>query len=109
MKHIKKYEHTIEDEHIQLPQIGDYVICTDKHIASIDKNFDEFLKNNIGKIIKTPSHNKTSYDVKYRLIPNNVIIYFTNNIRSFYPKEILHHSPNKEDLELYVQANKYNI
>lgn len=30
-------------------------------------------------------------------------------VREFSPDEILHHSKNKEDLEIYINANKYNL
>jgi len=111
MKHLKYYKHSTEDKHTKSPQINDYVICTDDTFS--DKTsptgiaLDEFLKNNIGIVIKPY---KQTYEVRYNYIPNNVKNYFSmNNIRSFYPKEILYFSDDKEKLEQIILNNKYNL
>ena len=106
MKHLHYYEHTIEDDYYtQTPQNGDYVICKEN---MNDENFDNFLENNIGIITETPMHFET-YEVKFDNIPQNLKGYFFNKERSFYIEQIIHFAKNKEDLELYIQANKYNL
>ena len=124
MKHIKQYEHTIEDE----PQINDYVICLENQ--NIQQNLSNFIKYNIGKItniskdidIFNLKKNKIVYSVQYKNIPNNILIYFQDNetmnteylkIRPMTKSEILYWSKNKADVEHYlitnIIANKYNL
>ena len=129
MKYIKIYEE-IKIE----PQVGDYVICVDKSDINLQrkKMFVEYLKIHIGKIIKTNKSNEilvqydpipTEYEIldyafyttlssivkgfKYNTINTEGGQY--TNIATFGKEEIIHFSPNKEDLEPYINANKYNL
>jgi len=111
MKHLKRYE-SINDK----PQTGDYVLCKTSYGA---KRIDDFLKNTIGVCLGKAyiGHNielreklKDIFKVKYDNIPDNLKDdYFFNNIRSISRNEIIHFSPNKEDLEEIITANKYNL
>ena len=98
MKHIKLFTESLKKQ----PQIGDYVICKD--ISS--NRINEWIKNRIGKIEEIIEESSFSFVVEYLENPsdNN-----ENYSRRFNRKEILHFSPNKEDLEMYINANKYNL
>jgi len=100
-----KYIKTFENYNIGIPEVGDWVICEQ---SSVFADITEFISNNIGRIIDFESKSKIEqYVVKYynaKMIPFNDG--FTRNIRI---KEIKYWSNNKEDLEPYILANKYNI
>ena len=109
MKYIKTYEE------IQIePQIGDYVIALDYQ----ESDLNVFLNNSIGKIIsrysiangKIDKHGN-DYLISYENIPGNILVYFHwyNDTRPFLRCEIQHFSHNKEDLETFIIANKYNL
>jgi hypothetical protein len=108
-------EHEIKESVIQTePKIGDYVICKE---TFGNENKIKFLNTNIGKIINIDRTNKNFYIVEYENIPKSLIQFFTlnntnyniDNTRTITRKEIIHFSPNKEDLLPYLYANKYNI
>ena len=94
------------------PMYGDYVICLEQE--SGDDEFDNFLLNCIGEIV---GYSEGSYDyiIKYNDIPNQFLFYFGSNgtnyrlCRPMKKSEILHWSENKEDLEPFIQSNKYNL
>ena len=114
---IKKFE-----TYNSYPKVGDWIIC------KIDENTIEapnrqqlrnFFDNNIGKVVGpvNPTNNYVSvryfpiiekYKETYRYFKrktmgeNDDYINMNNN-------EILHFSPNKDDIEVYVQTTKYNI
>ena len=104
------------------PQIGDYV-CTkdDTHrtyaIFDIRKKLDNFLSNNVGNIVDIEYESDVDYpyNVQYDNIPTELNHYFEDNnisrinCRRFDESEILFFSKNKEDVETYIEANKYNI
>ena len=116
MKYIKQYE----DEEIIIKdelKLYDYVICEDAWMKSQKEKGREYLEvnnileNNIGLYIQKDDE---TYTIKYdgNIIPDNVIRFFSHNgtyTRNFYRGEIIHFSPNKEDLESFILANKYNI
>ena len=103
MKYIKKYEYLQDD-----PQVGDYVICNE--IGGMDRNnkLDNFIKSNIGQIINIDFDDSIPYDIEYK-IPIEYDEHFVSNCRIMYRDEIIHFSPNKEDLEPYINAIKYNL
>jgi len=132
MKHLKSYENTTKNKYNQ-PQVDDYVICEEILGDNIKNNF---ININIGKILT--NNDNQNYDVIYENIPKNLLTYFTQisdltidaafisssnntqygrffkNLMSQYTRnmlrdEIIHFSPNKEDLLPYLYANKYNI
>lgn len=108
MKHLKTYEA------INItPEVGDYVIANSIYAS---KKLQSFFNSNIGQIIeKVKDVNKKSPDIilykvyydPYEVEPNNVIL--DDNSWLFDVDEILHISKNKEDLELILSANKYNL
>jgi hypothetical protein len=89
MKYIKKFENKIGDE----PQVGDYVYCI---VPEGDYKPPRF----IGLIEIIKPNRKHPYRIKYlneeehRIVKRDEIIAF---------------SKNKEELEHYIQANKYNL
>jgi hypothetical protein len=112
MKHIKSFENNIEI-------IGDFVICKELEYNIKDvykKELNDFLLNNIGLCVDYDSERK-EYEIEYENIPINILTryFFVKNkyndkyIRYMRSNEIIHHSKNKEDLEPYIQSNKYNL
>jgi len=110
MKHIKEYKwHKILNNN--RPEKGDYVICQE------DGKLDEFLSLNIGQVKYIDSYDKidTLYTVGYDKISYEVRSYFSKRIeynqylRNMLIEEIKYWSKNKEDLEVILQANKYNL
>ena len=120
MKHLKLYE-SFEKE----PQIGDYVICEDSLVNARGKrgvhdenDFIDFITNNVGQYIAENNGEYSfsyqfRYVIKYENIPKNIVGYFTNgrfeDVRGMKREEILYFSPNKEDLDLIINAKKYNL
>ena len=110
MKHLKTFEN------IKKPQVGDYVLCYED---AKDHNLKEFINNNIGKISiirDKGSYIECNYTIEYENIPSIISNRFTNfkkgdkkNERNMREEEIIFFSKNKEDVELYMQANKYNL
>ena len=114
MKHIKTFEN-----HIDRPEVGDYVICevTDDYT---DEQFkiDDFLNNNIGILVKIRTN---EYDVQFeksmeysdwndlsRSFQDNLEEGY-ENIASFYVDEIIFWSKDKEDLLDKLREKKYNL
>jgi len=110
MKHLKEYKSN--------PKIGDYVICQEDNNFRSDLN--NFLLNNIGEIVSIDtlysSDGKgynlyvTKYDTVIPIKLKNLFIFdeFSDR-RGFYPDEIIHKSENKKDLNIIIDANKYNL
>jgi hypothetical protein len=107
MKHLKTYKQNTDE-----PQIGDYVIAV-TYVADLS----DFVNNNIGKIIRQrqrkpglPPIIEGYYKIQYQNIPPDIKSdFFNDNSRLFLKKNIIHFSKNKEDLEIYLDQNKYNI
>jgi len=111
MKHIKEYENLNNNE----PEEGDYVICKDIFISGYrmsKKLLDLFLSNNIGRIERI-NININRYYIVYDNIPegckNSFMTYHNFQVRDFFRKEIKYWSKDREDLEVILQANKYNL
>jgi len=111
MKHIKEFESLDDND----PVVGDYVICNE---ADSDKDITAFISSNIGQIIKikiSDNLNKFLYFINYDNIPYNLRFRFTDfentnkKMRGMFIEEIKYWSKNKEDLEVKLQANKYNL
>lgn len=106
-----RYLKTFENLNIE-PEVGDYVICeTNEGFA---KNvINSIISRNIGQIIKiTDDYYK--YLVYYDCdIPPNLKGFFNDNedghCRLLGINEIKHISKNKKDLEIILNANKYNL
>jgi len=117
MKHIKQYEELNND-----PKKGDYILPKVKW--NVESAWSYFFNNTIGKInyIKTKDKDKKVYeiiiyynaedtleDMKYiKLHPVNkdeTIFYYIVPIK----KSDFDYSKNKEELEVKLSANKYNL
>ena len=100
------------------PQPGDYVICTiQRNIIYDDERLESFLRNNIGKIDSFYQGNPNyfyrvrynavvDFDIKYsrlRKIRKNKYEYICE------VEQILVWSKNKNDLDIKINANKYNL
>ena len=107
MKYIKTYE----EKEISKPQIGDWVILEFDSIVHKDTKTDSlkkhalFMSNRVGQITSNlrPQIYKVDF---YDVIPGmteNQTVWFTsiNNIKMF--------SPDKEKLEAFLAAKKYNL
>ena len=105
----------------RLPKKGDYVIL---NLGSSTQEMKEFTKNNIGKIITnrilTYDSNKYIYKIEYDLLTYEDKKIFNDFYRIFGIKneinkfkvdhnEIEYWSENKEDVERYLKAKKYNL
>lgn len=104
MKHLKKYEKTIHNINID-----DYAI-TNKPSEFDDPTTSEILKFtslNIGKVVDIY---KKWIILKYDNIPEEIKKYSTNNnifkIKYYY---IEYNSKDKNELETYLNTNKYNL
>jgi len=115
MKNLIPYK-IFENFNQKNPQIGDYVLCEEEDLGDGNSaliDVKNFVKNNIGKLIKIVDEKRYNYFVQYENIPENIIdfFYFRENksSRIYYRKEIKFFSPNKKDAEIILQANKYNL
>jgi len=124
MKYIKTYENKNRE-----PQIGDYVICEENIYQNIpdreklDYILENFLNENVGKCINIITYlNDDIYIIEYDNIPLALYDYFKfkkngtadikfemSKCRGMNRKEIIHFSPDKEDLEIMIAAKKYNL
>lgn len=126
MKKIKTYEGFFSNlfKKEEEPQIGDYVIC--KPTNSYSKDFVDFISNNIGKVIKKGykiSEFESSKDrspvlyIKYENAPDEIkisIFNYDKKTDSFIMQngiisDVRCWSSDKEELELEINANKYNL
>lgn len=78
-----------------------------------DKDFDYYLNNTIGQIFKIKKnytdYKNNEYQILYENTPKEFKLLQHNRLSYVYTKQIKHHSSNKEELELILQAKKYNI
>ena len=109
MKYIKKYD----DVNYSKPEVGDYILIKS---GSKFEDVENFIDYNIGKIVKL---NEFLVHVVYKDVPSIIRSYFLDNIYDFsdeyeylydfYLWKIVAFSKNKEDLELILNSNKYNM
>lgn len=105
------------DEHKkqQEPEIGDYVLCLDFSSSSI--KLDSIINNNIGKIVRIEKKDDKFKILYERLIMQDIIsigfsgdVFITkDSLTSMFDDEITYWSKDKEELEIMLQINKYNI
>lgn len=113
IKKFKIYKESIEKQDIK---IGYFVIMN-----TANSFLRDFLENNLGEIIYVEG---TNIRVKYNNIPKQFCEYFNlpnfdkhsyyygekvTGIRQFDISQIEKISEFKEDLEVYIYANKYNL
>jgi hypothetical protein len=121
MKYIKTYEN-IKHSHIwrNEPNVGDFVIAEYDYRDQFanqrnDKDLYEFLKNNIGVIFhRTSFSTSIIYNVQYKYTPKNIRDRFLPmdnqikiNLENLFT--LLTFSENKEDLEMIINQDKYNL
>jgi len=128
MKHIKRFNENYLINNTTEPEIGDYVICSER-----DDNYNddeglmklyEFLDNNVGKYLenKDKKYDKYGYGdfheyiVQYENVPQYLLdnkmfitVYDNITVRPMSKSEIIYWSKNKEKLEVLIATNKYNI
>lgn len=103
MKYLRKFEDLKEE-----PVVGDYVIIESNDIINL--NLKHFIENNIGQITKFFKFDETVL-IKYTNVPKDLRIWFSSNaqIITFKLEYIKYFSNNKEELEVILTANKYNL
>ena len=103
MKYLKTFEH------LQNPEIGDYVIIKTK---STDPVVKEFINTTIGEIFFV-KENKIK--VKYDNVPTILQNWFgyshneNKYYRNFLIDQIVNISKSKEELKLILQKRSYNL
>ena len=117
MKYIKLFETVISRDKgwrtKNQPKVGNYVIC-DPNIRMLRKS-QNYIENHIGQIINVGEH---QYAIQYDdppIDPLDSDFYDTvidgKNVKYqwFQLYQILYYSDDKEELELFLVANKYNL
>jgi hypothetical protein len=102
------------------PMIGDYVICEKQYPPN--NEFEEFLKNNIGKTVGTILQTPPLFVILYLDIPEPIRYMFWNTTNPYIKDlgninlvrdNIIHYSDNKEELrellELKKSMKKFNL
>lgn len=102
------------------PMIGDYVICEKQYPPN--NEFEEFLKNNIGKTVGTILLTPPLFVILYLDIPEPIRYMFWNTTNPYIKDlgninlvrgNIIHYSDNKEELrellELKKSMKKFNL
>lgn len=112
MKYIKKFENEKK-----LPKVGDYILIKSKYVEGV---FNEFFKYNIGIVVRKgylywkvkfnniPQHLK-SRKLKNEFKSDEESKIYNKCTWTIYEDEIIDFSENKEDLEMKLTANKYNL
>lgn len=119
MKYIKTYERI----NIRNIKIGDYILSNFIYGAAIggDHYWPNYINNSIGQVVNI--YNKvivtkylvpeSIYNEMFDNVDNRRYIYIENNNyyidMSFNRDNIKYFSSNKEELELKLAANKYNV
>ena len=95
-------------EDIESKKLGIFVISNSIYASNKIQNF---FTNNIGTIIDY-DYGSNLYKVYYEDVPNNVMLNEDDkgiNFWWFSLDEILYESKDKNDLEMILATNKYNI
>ena len=110
----KIFENEIEIQQDDL-KIGDWVIC---NVTQADSEFVDYVYSHIGCFVGKDDKYENTLEANYMVMYKNVTKQFREyciefkkyqNCVSFYRYEIKYWSPNKEDCEAYMMANKYNL
>jgi len=109
MKYIKTFE---MNEYI--PEVGDYVICSYDNDQVSGYSIDEqnFIYDKIGKISLIVNGERFPYYVEYDNIPENIINgVLSNEVKyiQMHRRVIKYFSKDKNELEMVLKANKFNI
>lgn len=97
MKYIRPYK---SNE----PKVGDYVVIS---ADSMNKEYNDFINNTIGKMYKK---SKNFIYIRYDYIPYGIRQWFTRGeTTSAELEDIVYFGKTKEDVEIKMNSNKYNI
>lgn len=108
MIHVKEYKEYKNNK--SKLKIYDYVIChSSANYMYHNQEMIEFLNNNVGQYVKYFRNVELRYGVKYDNLPSNLNINLTDNLLWFERLEIIDYSNNKDELELKIAAQKYNL
>jgi hypothetical protein len=107
---MKTFEQYSNDE----PTIGEYILAVEKIDAFIEKSdaveIETFISENIGTLFAINTDGKIKlFIVQYENVPEHLKSYFYLNRRTFYIQEIVFHCETKEEVEIKMQANKFNL
>ena len=109
-----KYIRTFESINSSL-QVGDWVIAslTSQRAPFTtypnDPQLIDFLNSTPGQITTIVRKNEEYIKVRYDNIPDIINDRFTNNLRTCVDEQIVLHAKTKEELELKLASNKYNL
>lgn len=121
MKYIKKYE---EKRKRYSPRRGDYILIRADENNTKYRELIDFINNNIGRVeynypYSNPNtmSNSRGLSITYFDIPDELKYLFQksiyNGIKSYWIhfnlEDVLSFSENKKDLEIYLDAKKYNL
>jgi len=117
-----KYLKTFEELNIGNPKVGDYVLMKSKNHPN---SIASFIDNSIGQLKKIDSYKGINrggvyygnddevttygYTVEYENIPYKIKYFFTESTRIFDDTQLVGFSKNKEDIEVLLNAKKYNL
>lgn len=110
MKYIKTFEN------IDKPEIGDYVICDVE--KGMFPDLYEFLKLHIGKVINIVESNEpyhVRFDVNREYIDKSISSYHKRIYKgkkltiAFNRDEVKTFAKTKKELEIKINADKYNL
>jgi len=106
MKILKFNENSNKNE----PKVGDYVIC----YYSDNDVVNDTINNKIGIIVKINYDNNYPFKVKYNISYRDRSItrefkLKNSNSFEFNRSEIIHFSEDKDELEIILNSNKFNI
>lgn len=121
MRYIMNYNKVCEsiESEIKKPVKGDFVICTVTNFAndySLSRIFTDFINSNVGKVVGIDYMGKElNYFIRYENIPIELRNWFNSNpsepssgFRRF-EDNILYFSSDREDCEIFLATNKYNL
>jgi len=104
-------------EHISIPpKDDDYVLIDEKEFKHGNKIFLKFITSNIGQVVNVFASyggTETLYNIKFDLeiIPDVILgRYFDyHGCKTFHLSDIKCWTENKEELEIMINSNKFNI
>jgi len=109
MKYIKLFENK-DLPQIEHLDIGEYVIVEpDADRIGLSKDWRDFLKCNIGKIIDNHKNYYYPYIVEFKLTRKGGFLPLGTETLRFRLEEIVDHSKKRNDLEYIEDAKKYNV
>lgn len=95
----KKMLESVNDE----PKVGDYVKL---YGDDFDNSLKDFLKDNIGKIVKIDKELDFPYDVEF---DKPVPVHYDSNIMAFDRDEIIEWGYDNDTIKIKKDINKYNL